>query len=201
MSRWCWAHIQAKITGGHRAFRRVYIKHDKTCSIVFSFKNMFQVSHSRSSLKQEGGHWAFFYALNRDAMALPHGDYNRVQISIDICASAAPTDNPWTVEHLLHHFHMDVYQCEVNDLIFPMMSEPGRHLMPAMKPWNSIGRAGTSLWYPIDVFTGPFVKENCFGTWQMHHSWQITSAHWVRLTFNPLTSMLAWSSIFFPQWH
>ena len=66
-------------------------------------------------------------------MAQPRGDYSRVQISVDICASEAPTNNPWTVEHLLHHFHVDAYQCEVNDLIFPMMSGPGRYLMPAIE--------------------------------------------------------------------
>ena len=66
-------------------------------------------------------------------MALPHRDYTRVQISINICAAEAPTDCPWTVEHLLHHFHLDTYECEVNDLIFPMMSEPARHLMPAIE--------------------------------------------------------------------
>ena len=97
------------------------------------FQNHVSVSHLHISVKQEGGHWAFFFALNCDAMALPHRDYNRVQISVDICAAAAPTDCPWTVEHLLHHFHLDAYQCEVNDLIFPMMSEPARHLMPAIE--------------------------------------------------------------------
>ena len=67
-----------------------------------------------------------FITLNCDAMAHPRGDFSRVQISIDICASAAPTNDPWTVEHLLQHFHMEEYQCEVNDLIYPMMSGPGR---------------------------------------------------------------------------
>ena len=72
-------------------------------------------------------------ALNCDAMAQPRGDYSRVQVSIDICASAAPTNDPWTVEHLLQHFHMEEYQCELNDLIYPMMSGPGRYLMPSIE--------------------------------------------------------------------
>ena len=69
-------------------------------------------------------------------MAQPRGDYSRVQISVDICASAAPTNDPWAVEHLLQHFHMDAYRCEVNDLIFPMMSGPGRYLMPAIESFE-----------------------------------------------------------------
>ena len=83
---------------------------------------MFHGSHLLTLLQQEGGHWAFFHSFETVAMAQPRGDYSRVQISVDICASAAPTNDPWTVEHLLQHFHMDAYQCEVNDLIFPMMS-------------------------------------------------------------------------------
>ena len=69
-------------------------------------------------------------------MAQPRGDYSRVQISVDIFASAAPTNDPWAVEHLLQHFHMDAYRCDVNDLIFPMMSGPGRYLMPAIESFE-----------------------------------------------------------------
>ena len=33
-------------------------------------------------------------------------------------------------------FHMDAYPCGVNDLIFPMMSGPGRYLMPAIESFE-----------------------------------------------------------------
>ena len=51
-------------------------------------------------------------------MALPHGDYNRVQISVDISPLQHPLTALGLLEHLLHYFHLDAYQCEVNDLIF-----------------------------------------------------------------------------------
>ena len=59
-----------------------------------------------------------------------------MQISVDIFASAAPTNDPWTAAHLLQHFHVDAYRCDINDLIFPMMSGPGRYLMPAIESFE-----------------------------------------------------------------
>ena len=81
-------------------------------SIGFSINIVLHVSHLLTSLQQEGGHWVqkhfadeitdFIHAasphapssiaLHCEAMAQPRGDYSRVQISVDICASAAPND-------------------------------------------------------------------------------------------------------------
>ena len=92
---------------------------------------MFSISLLHYSRREATGPSSL--ALDFDAMAQPRWDYSMVQVSIDIFASAAPPDDPWTVEHLLQHFHLEGCQCEVNDLIYPMMSGPGRYLMPSVE--------------------------------------------------------------------
>ena len=66
-------------------------------------------------------------------MAQHTWDHNMDQISIDIFTSEAQPDDPLTVEHILQHFHLEHCQCEVKDLIYPMMSGTGRFLMPAIE--------------------------------------------------------------------
>ena len=51
------------------------------------------------------------------------------------------------------------------------MSEPARHLMPAIETMEQHWVSWDEPLDPIDVFTGPFVKESCFGIWQMYRSW------------------------------
>ena len=139
-------------------------------------------------------------ALDCDAMAQPRGNYSMVQVSIDICASAAPPDDPWTVEHLLQHFHLEGCQCEVNDLIYPMMSGPGRYLMPSIESLEQHWVSWDEPLVPDRRVLGPFVKESCFARWQMHRRWSATSALWVTLILKTLTFMFAWSCISLPQW-
>ena len=55
------------------------------------------------------------------------------QVSIQIFAATAPEDTPRTVESLLNPFHLEGCQCEVNDLIYPMMSGTGRYLCPSIE--------------------------------------------------------------------
>ena len=69
-------------------------------------------------------------------MAQYRWDHSMAQVSIDIFASVAPPNDPWTVEYLLQHFHLEGCQCEVNDLIYPMMSGAGRYLMPAIESFE-----------------------------------------------------------------
>ena len=61
VSRWHWAHIQAKITDGHRAF---YSCSTRIVNLTqgIQFQKHVSVSHSYIPVKQEGGHWAFFFA-------------------------------------------------------------------------------------------------------------------------------------------
>ena len=118
---------------------------------------------------------------------------SRVQISVDIFSSAAPPNNPWTAAHLLQHFHVDAYRCDINDLIFPMMSGPGSYLLPAIESFEQYWVGWDEL-LAADQRVHWAISENCFVTWQA------TLAHWARLTLNPLLSTCAWSCILFPLW-
>ena len=116
------------------------------------------------TLELEGATGSSSTALHGNAMAQPREEHSRVQISVIFLLLLPLLMTRGPAAHLLQHFHVDAYRCDINDLIFLMMREG--ILCRPLNPLNNIGLAGMNRWSQIRVCTGALVNENCFVTWQ-----------------------------------